>query len=373
MKNTFKILIALIMIGGLGSCEGDDNFMIAEPQPAEFAILTPSSGSSIIITEETEQTNTAVTFSWEDVDYGTPTAVTYELQFAPNGTDFASPTVISSSAATNYSMTYAALQTAATALDQDPANEGPVAIDVRVKSTIGTTGAEEKYSDVVTISVTPFTAVITYPFRDLFLVGNATQDNWNNNSNNYALYRDPDNTDLYYYTGYFNAGEFKLLEKKGQWQPQWGQNGGVLAVNDGTGSDPGAFAVSSAGYYSLTVDLAANTYTLDSYDASGAATYSTVGIIGTATPNNWDAPDTDMIQSTFDPHIWYLNNQVLKAGGEMKFRANDAWDVNWGAANSYSGLATLNGPNIAIGIPADGNYDVWFNDITGRYVYIPVN
>ncbi len=364
MKNILKSFIVLAMIAGLASCEDEQDLKFLSPE-SQFRILSPTSGDSVEL-NPTTPLNPGIALTWEAMDYGTPTEVTYTVQVAGNGTDFATPIDLISTANTYASINSEALNGAAIAAGLQDGTAGT--LDVRVRATVGN-GAEEAFSDVITYNVTPY---VTYPFRDLFLVGNASQDNWNNDSNNYPMFRDPANTDKYYYTGYFNAGSFKMIEKKGQWQPQWGQNGGTLAVNDGTGSDPGTFDIATAGYYTVTVDLAANTYSIDPYDASSAATYSSIAIIGTATPNNWDDPDTDMTQSTFDPHMWYINNQLLKAGGEMKFRANNSWDVNWGAADSYSGLATPGGANIAIGIPVNGNYDIWFNDLTGRYIYIPV-
>jgi hypothetical protein len=381
MKNTFKAFIALFMIAGLWSCEDDENFMIAEPQEAAFAILTPDSGSSIIITEQTPQENVGATFTWEDVDYGTPTAVTYTLEAAANGSDFATVTTLTSSAARNYSITYAALQTLANSFDTTPGGDpaDAVAIDFRVKSTVGTTGAEPKYSNVVTIAVTPFIPTVPPVLfkRELYLVGNSVDTNldgvtndsdWNNNGENAPIFRDGSNDDLYYYVGYFNAGEFKLLEKKGQWQPQWGSTGGALAVNDGSGSDPGAFTVSAPGYYSLTVDLASLTYTFEPYTGDTATTIPTVGIIGTATANGWDASTAMTAPNALNPHMWKINATLTD--GEMKFRANDAWDLAWGANTPLSGLGSTAGgaPNVPV---TAGEYDVWFNDLDGRYLLIP--
>ncbi len=93
-------------------------------------------------------------------------------------------------------------------------------------------------------------------------------------------------------------------------------------------------------------------------------TYETVGIIGTATPNGWDA-STPMDQDPADEHRWTLTEFSL-VGGEAKFRANDAWDVNWGSASFPEGTATQDGPNIPI--PA-GVYDITFSDITGAYSF----
>lgn len=61
-------------------------------------------------------------------------------------------------------------------------------------------------------------------------------------------------------------------------------------------------------------------------------------------------------------------SDVALIDGEIKFRANDAWDVNWGSDTALTGLGTMGGPNIPV---AEGTYDIWFNDLDGRYILIP--
>ncbi|MEM9671514.1 MAG: alpha-amylase family glycosyl hydrolase [Bacteroidota bacterium] len=96
--------------------------------------------------------------------------------------------------------------------------------------------------------------------------------------------------------------------------------------------------------------------------AAGQTTYETVGIIGTATTKGWDE-STPMVQNEEDEHQWTLEDFSLSAG-ELKFRANNNWDVNWGATAFPSGTGRQDGPNIPI--PA-GIYDIFFNDTNGEY------
>lgn len=98
--------------------------------------------------------------------------------------------------------------------------------------------------------------------------------------------------------------------------------------------------------------------------SAGFAQVTTVGIIGTATPGGWDA-DTDMQQDATNPDLWSIKLDLKQ--GEAKFRANDAWDVNWGAKDFPIGKGTQGGPNV--GVPADGFYTVTFNAATGDYYF----
>lgn len=92
--------------------------------------------------------------------------------------------------------------------------------------------------------------------------------------------------------------------------------------------------------------------------------FDTIGIIGTATPGGW-ATDTDMTRDSGNPALWVINSITLVAG-EAKFRANDAWTVNWGANAFPTGTGTQDGPNIPV--PA-GTYKVTLNITTGEYKF----
>ncbi|MFN7117910.1 MAG: SusF/SusE family outer membrane protein [Saprospiraceae bacterium] len=86
-----------------------------------------------------------------------------------------------------------------------------------------------------------------------------------------------------------------------------------------------------------------------------------VGIIGSATPKGW-GEDTDMT---------HIGNGVFElvitlTDGEAKFRADDAWTVNWGAADFPSGIGRQDGPNIPI---SAGTWRVRFEPGTGAYSF----
>ncbi len=90
----------------------------------------------------------------------------------------------------------------------------------------------------------------------------------------------------------------------------------------------------------------------------------TVGLIGSATPGGWDA-DTNMVQDIDSAHLWSMNISLI--AGEAKFRANDLWDINWGASDFPIGVGTQDGPNIPIATA--GTYDITFNSNTGEYYF----
>ena len=324
-----------------------------KPYPTAAPVITaPVAGAEILLSGDAPD-DVITTFTWLDYNtYGVN--VTYLLEVSKKGANnfstLGSVMNAKSFEATNKVLNDAVLKAG---LEADVKGE----VDVRVTATSKSTGGTiEKVSNIVTFKVTPYVA-----FKNMFLVGNATAANWNNNNNNQAIFRDASNANKFHFIGKFGAGEFKFLEILGNWQPQWGLKAGLIANSDG--GDPGTFVTSAAGYYSFTMDILAKTYTLTPY--IGAMTdYSTIGMIGDF--NGWGG-DLALEQSTYDSHQWSLKDITIPTTGKFKFRADGAWTVNWGADTELSGKGVQDGGNIPL---TAGTYDIYFNDIDGRYQFI---
>ena len=150
------------------------------------------------------------------------------------------------------------------------------------------------------------------------------------------------------YVYFAGKGEFKFTAGP-NWDVNWGDNGA-----DGTLDGGGAnISIAEAGYYKMNVDLNNFTYTV---------VKTNWGIIGSATPTGWDS-DTKM---KFDAakKTWSLDID-LKAG-DIKFRANDGWDINYGD-NGADGILNGGGSNIAIA--SGGSYKITMKLETPDYTY----
>ena len=324
-----------------------------KPYPTAAPVITaPVAGAEILLSGAAPD-DVITTFTWSDYNtYGVN--VTYLLEVskkdANNFSTLGSVMNAKSFEATNKVLNDAVLKAG---LEADVKGE----VDVRVTATSKSTGGTiEKVSNIVTFKVTPYVA-----FKNMFFVGNATAANWNNNNNNQAIFRDASNANKFHFIGKFGAGEFKFLEILGNWQPQWGLKAGLVANSDG--GDPGTFVTSAAGYYSFTMDILAKTYTLTPY-TDAMTDYSTIGMIGDF--NGWGG-DLALEQSSYDTHQWTLKDITIPTTGKFKFRADGAWTVNWGAGTELSGQGTQNGADIPL---TAGTYDIYFNDIDGRYQFI---
>lgn len=344
----------------LSSCEDTvDDLKVSKTNPVVLSELAINS----IELDPVNNNNPAVTFNWTLANYGQQTAVNYSLELSEDAT-FTNPIVTGTVNGNN------AITLSVAELNAAVGNVGlpPFAwntVYARIVSSVGTQSSLPVASNSISFNVYPY---FNYPFMDYYLVGNATASNWNNNNNNYPLFREASNSKIYHYTGFFGAGEFKILETKGLWQPQWGTNDGTtIDVNPGTGSDPGTFpnnnaAIATPGYYTFTINYATNTFSFVAFDVSTLPNYSTMTVQGSA------GATTAMNQSSFDSHIWYVNNLHLTPGG-LQFLNNAG--VVWGGSTSFSGTAIANGENIPVVVEDD--YDVWYNDLTGEYILIPLN
>jgi len=137
----------------------------------------------------------------------------------------------------------------------------------------------------------------------------------------------------YVYFGSVNT-EFKITQER-NWDVNWGDTDG-----DGTLEENGENIVAeNSGYYLINVDLNNLTYSL---------TRTEWGVIGDATIGGWDA-DQDM---TYDVEnmAWTITTELTP--GEMKFRANDDWPLNFGD-NEGDGILEQNGANIVISEPGN--------------------
>ena len=146
-----------------------------------------------------------------------------------------------------------------------------------------------------------------------------------------------------HFTGfmYLNQNGFKFCT-----QPEW--KGTNYGANFDTAPDAANITMTEdAGYYKVDVDLESKSYVL--------TPITTIGIIGSASPNGWDS-DVDMTYVPYNAETKELGyweaKDITLASGEIKFRANDDWAINWGGDTN---ALTQGGDNISV---EAGTYDI---------------
>ncbi|QMU27674.1 SMP-30/gluconolactonase/LRE family protein [Adhaeribacter radiodurans] len=103
--------------------------------------------------------------------------------------------------------------------------------------------------------------------------------------------------------------------------------------------------------------------------AKAQTTYTTIGIIGSSTSKGWDASIPMKPAAGNNPHQWQVTLPLSE--GEVKFIANNSWDVNWGNSPFPLGIAIPGGANVPISLA--GTYKVTFNNITGDYSFATIS
>lgn len=183
-----------------------------------------------------------------------------------------------------------------------------------------------------TYKVTFNPVALTYAIVPLSwgIVGDATANGWNG----------PDQAMRYDATVDMWRAEVKLGvgAVKFRLNNDWGTNFGGSAGKLANGGDN--IAVAAAGTYLITADFNKLVYTVTPFKP--------IGIVGDATPNGWNGPDTKFTKDLSTPGAWYLNGVVLTAA-QIKFRENDDWANNWGATGTVEPAPVGTGGGLAAG------------------------
>jgi starch-binding outer membrane protein SusE/F len=342
MKSTInKLFILCLMSLVLFSCEKDEEQLILRPGAAPA--LT-ASATSVELMAENKGEN-AVTLNWSAAEYGYNAAVKYTLQFIAEGGDFdAARNVEVAPGTLSKTMTVAELNAIASQVGLAPNNESTM--QIRVKAEIGPS-VDAAYSNAVTLNVTPFLDIIEY--ASLWVPG--SHQGWNpGTAPKIASVQD---NGVYEGYVYFPdaTNQFKINPA-----PNWDNDFGGTSVGNAGKLAPKSdnLVVNGAGYYLLK----ANTNEL-----TWSATRTTWGVIGSATAGGWDS-DQDMTYDATE-QVWKATLQL--SVGDIKFRANDNWDINMGDddANGLLGYGAAN-----IEIKEAGRYLVILDlSNAGNYTY----
>lgn len=181
----------------------------------------------------------------------------------------------------------------------------------------------------------------------LAIIGSATPNGWNDPDTDMS---DEDGDGIYTLTIVLIEGAMKFRANDEWADLEWG------------GSDfPNGVAVQKGGDIPVTPGLYNISFNVNTLEYSFEV--ASVGIIGSATPNGWDA-DTDMkhVGDGIYRMVLGLND------GLAKFRAENDWPINWGGDDFPVGLGTQDGADINV---TKGLYMISINAVTGDYAFGP--
>ena len=297
------------------------------------------SDDNLVLNEE-NAVNEILTLTWTEPDFGFSAAALYSVQIDVQGGDFSNPQIISVGGAFDKTFTTEELNAKLLSLSMLPNEEGVASF--RIKATLSE--YQEIYSNTVNITVTPYSSLLDLS-TSLGVVGSATPGGWGNENILDLPFYTTATTNVYVAYVSLRNGEIKFRNNN-DWSENWGDDDA-----DGTLDSYGANIAVSAGTYKIEVNFNSMTYTMEEYSW---------GLVGSATANGWDGPDMMLHYNSFQDD-W--RTVVTLGDGEVKFRFNNDWGVNYGD-DGADGTMEANGANIAV---SAGHYLVTMNLNTQSY------
>lgn len=340
------------------SCEKDEERVVFNIGSSP----TLTSTATTLVLDRANANNNAVTFTWTAATFGFDAAITYEMQISKGGTNFASstttPVPLSNTA---FTKTFKVSDFNKELL-KIIAYGAATPVEVRVKASVGAS-ATPAYSNVINMTVTAYRDIILYSWPQAINIAGNYQG-WNPgiapqivNTNN-GGYTNPAGTKYEGYINFTDANpQFKMVKGDNWGAGDFGSAGPGMLGNGG----PNLTLSNGAGIYRIRADISAMTWT--------NTKITTWGLIGSATPGGWGS-DQDMV---LDPATGTWSITVNLVAGEMKFRANDDWGINFGdnppqGSTQPDGKPEYDGANIPVA--AAGNYTIKLEiGVGGNYAY----
>lgn len=351
MKSIFnKLTIVAVASALLWACKKDETQVVLTGSGAP--ILSKVAAKDTLVLLEDSASKAALTLNWTAQTYESPVAnVTYSLQMVKKGGDFKNPDVeINMGKLLTKAYTVSSLNAEVVKI-LAPNSLGE--ISVRIVAAIPNSAAIT-ISNTLNLIVKGYRSIIKYSFPNaLNIAGN--YQGWNPGAAPQIV--SVSNNGIY--DGYINFNDatpqFKMVKGDNWGAGDYGDAGNGALSNGGNNVQLSA----GAGIYRLTANTGAMSWS--------ATKITRWGIIGSATADGWNSDQA----MTLDPATGNYSLTLNLTAGEIKFRANSDWGINFGDNKSNGGpdnKPDYGGDNIAIA--AAGNYTVRLEiGLAGNYYY----
>lgn len=318
MKKWFhKCLLAVVATTMLASCEKDEIKAVLNSGAVPVVAV---SSQTVVLTKENADKE-ALTVSWAKPDYGFEAPANYTILIDKKGGDFSNAASIVTGTELKKTFKASELNPILLKLGLKAATAGD--IDIKVQSFLG--GSTTLSSTIMSVKATPYLDKLDLS-TNWGIVGSATVNGWN--GPDMPFYKS-DKANVYVAYVTLVDGEIKFRQDN-KWDVNMGDNGA-----DGTLEAGGANIVVKQGNYKVTFDASALKYTIDKFSW---------GIVGSAAPSGWNAPDAPFF---YDPATDQWRAIVTLKDGEIKIRQNEDWAVNYGDKGA-DGTLEAGGDNIVV-------------------------
>lgn len=311
----FSFVIAL----SLFSCDDEELVQINENASTSLTLST----ESVVMSEENAGED-ILSLTWTEPNFEFQSATDYSLEVDLVGNDFSNAKVVAIGRDTSKVFTSEELNSILLNLGATPMEIN----QVEMRLLVSLSDAQRSYTESVNIDATPFSSILDLS-TNLGIVGSATPGGWGSEDIlDVPFYSTSENNVVVAYAT-LRDGEMKFRENN-DWAVNYGDDG-----NDGTLEQDGANIPVTAGTYKVTVNTETLEWSLQEYSW---------GIVGGATVYGWDTPD---VKFEYNPYQDNWKAAATFTDGEIKFRQNEEWNVEYGDTGS-DGTLEQGGDNIAV-------------------------
>jgi hypothetical protein len=345
-----KNIIMLVLLTALGllfaSCASDisEPKMSANPAaPVAGNVVLPD---SFIVS----RADSVIRFSWSAADFGFASSTTYTVQMSDSSSFGSRVGNLLTTQKLSGSAKVSDVNTLI--LSWNYSIGKAVTIHYRVAASV-TSSLASVYSNAKSTTLTPYDAVINYPM----VYAPGSYQGWSPGAPNGRLYSYGFNTQysgiLRLIDGTTTSAQFKITPAP-NWDNDWGGTLTASGVNySGTLVPKGSnFQVNNACYV-VAVDVTGLTISITKTEDWG--------IIGSAVPPYDWSKDVDMFYNG-QRKMWEITADFR--AGDIKFRANDDWVLNYGST-ANDGNLQAGGNNIPLATA--GNYTIRFDPVKMTY------
>lgn len=363
-----RIAIILTLIFGVflfHSCEEEDLMTLDLTKTVSPQITAPSSGSSLVLTQETAGEAISITWSAASYDADFIADANYILQMDIAGNNFANPRDLIDTDGLAYQTTQGAVNSRILGMEFAPNTE--VTLEYRVFSYLTRqSDATYSYSNPITITFTSYEDIVPGA-KPIYMLGDGTEAGWDNTA---ALEM------FHIVDGEFalvgrlaeSGSMVKFISVLGQWAPQWGAAPGgtstegqlVLRPTEDE-PDPSPIDISDleAGDYRVTADTANLTYSIVKVTEE-------LYMLGSATEVGWD--NAAPLAMTKDAPGMFSIITTLTAGTDMYLKFLEV-PGQWAPQYGTDANGTAEGGNLVLRPTEDATDpdSIPAPDVTGLY------
>lgn len=307
----------------LQSCSDDKLEPVLSLKKAQ-EISNPASGSTYVLSAATSD-DVFENISWSAAEYNLTNVgkTFYVLQMDVKGNSFADPFILATTNDLNKEFTVGDINGKLLLKGITP--DVPTEFELRVSASVEQK-SEPVYSEVVTITITPYSATVNV--KPIYLLGDGSPVGWDNTAAIPFTYLDGGRYEIV--TTLNGAGKYlKILSTLGAWAPQWGTDDTgtsasgplVYRETEAVPDPPGIPTPDLVSQYKIIVDTALLTYEIFEYGD--------IYLLGDATLAGWDntlaLPFTKVSEGKYTITTTLTGSKAWKIIDER-----GAWAPQWG-------------------------------------------